>query len=54
MSSGAPALHEFVQHFAAQMARILDLAVELAVGECARATFAELHIGFRVKHILAP
>ena len=47
-------LHEFVQHFAAQMAGILDLAVELAVGESARAAFAELHIGFRGENVFAP
>ena len=43
-------LDEFGQHLAAQMARILDLAVELAVGESAGAAFAELDIGFRGEH----
>jgi hypothetical protein len=33
-------------------ARVLDLAVELAVGEGAGAAFAELHVRFRVEHLL--
>ena len=36
------------------MARVLDLAVELAVGEGAGAAFAELHVRLRVEHALAP
>ena len=39
--------HEFVHHLAAVELRILDLAVELAVGEQARAALAELHVGLR-------
>ena len=46
--------HEFGQHLAAKMARVLDLAVELAIGKSAGAAFAELHIGFRIQHRLAP
>jgi hypothetical protein len=45
---------ELLHHLAAQVARILDLAVELAVGEGAGAAFAELHVRFRVEHVLAP
>jgi hypothetical protein len=33
---------------------VLDLAVELAVGEGAGAAFAELHVGFGVEGVLAP
>ncbi len=51
---GSAGLDEFVQHFAAQMARILDLAIQLAVGKCPRAAFAELHVGLRVEHALTP
>ena len=47
-------LHEFGQHLAAQMARVLDLAVELAVGERAGAAFAELHVRFRIEHRSPP
>ncbi|MNL37114.1 hypothetical protein D3C87_1592380 [compost metagenome] len=47
-------LDEFVQDFTAEEFRVLDLAVELAVGECPRAAFAELHVGFRVEHAFAP
>ncbi len=42
------------QHLAPQMPRILDLAVELAVAERARAAFAELHVRFRIEHRFAP
>ena len=47
-------LDEFGQHLAAEMVRVLDLAVQLAVGERAGAAFAELHVGFRIEHRLAP
>ena len=47
-------LDEFGQHLAAEVARVLDLAVELAVGEGAGAAFAELHVRFRVEHVVAP
>ena len=42
-------LDELGQHLAAVMVRVLDLAVELAVGERAGAAFAELHVGFRIR-----
>ncbi|MCY1173122.1 hypothetical protein D9M73_132750 [compost metagenome] len=45
---------ELFQHLAAVVLRVLDLAVELAVGECPRAALAELHVGFRVEHAFAP
>ncbi len=38
--------HEFGEHFAAMVHGIFDLAVELAVGKCTGAAFAELHIRF--------
>ena len=47
-------LDEFGQYLAAKVVRILDLAVKLAVGERAGATFAELHIRLRIEHALAP
>jgi hypothetical protein len=47
-------LHELFHHLAAEKARVLDLAVELAVGERARAAFAELHVRLGVEHALAP
>src|ERR1700761_1742438 len=46
--------HELLEHLAAVVMRILDLAVELAVRECAGSTFTELHIGFGIEHGLAP
>jgi len=51
---GRAGLDEFVQHLAAQVAWILDLAVELAVAEGARAALAELDIGFGIEHRTAP
>ncbi|MNS49428.1 hypothetical protein D3C72_820360 [compost metagenome] len=47
-------LDEFVQDFTAEEFRVLDLAVELAVGECPRAAFTELHVGLGVEHAFAP
>jgi hypothetical protein len=47
-------LDEFLQHFAAVVLRILDLAVQLAIGKSAGAAFAELHIRFRIQLALAP
>ena len=47
-------LDELGQHLARQVARVADLAPELAVGEGARAALAELHVGLRVEHALAP
>ena len=49
-----PGCDEFGQHLAGQETRILDLAVELAVGEGARAALAELHVGFRVQLAAPP
>ena len=45
---------ELLQHLAAQEARILDLAVELAVREGPRPALAELDVGLRVQLALAP
>ncbi len=46
--------HELVHHLAAVELRVLDLAVELAVGEQARAALAKLHIGFGRQRVLLP
>ena len=46
--------YEFLHDLASQVARVLDLAVELAVGKRAGAAFAELDVGFRIQHLLAP
>jgi len=51
---GRAGLDEFGEHLAGQVARVADLAVELAVGKGARPTLAKLHVGLRVKHALAP
>ena len=47
-------LDEFGEHLAPAVPRVLDLAVELAVGKGAGAAFAELHVGFRIENPLAP
>ncbi len=47
-------LDELVQDFATVVVRVLDLAVELAVGEGPGTAFAELHVGFGVEYVLAP
>src|SRR3989338_1504779 len=47
-------LDEFLQHFSAEVSGVLDLAVQFAVGERARAAFTELHVRFRVEHALPP
>ncbi len=44
---GRAGLDELLQHLAAEEARVLDLAVELAVGEGAGAALAELHVATR-------
>ena len=49
-----PGRDKLMQHLAGQEARILDLAVELAVGEGARAALAILDVGFRMQLALAP
>ena len=51
---GRAEIHKLLHHLATQMARVLDLAVELAVGKRARAAFAELHIALGFEHRLAP
>ena len=47
-------LDELFHHLAAEVARVLDLAVELAVTESAGAAFAKLHVAFGREHLLAP
>ena len=51
---GRAGLDELRQHLAGEEARVGDLAVELAVGEGAGATLAELDIRFGVQDALAP
>ena len=51
---GRAGAHELVHHLAAVEFWILDLAVELAVGEQARPTLAELHVGLGRQDLLAP
>ncbi|MFN9966096.1 MAG: hypothetical protein ACK52N_04470 [Lysobacteraceae bacterium] len=51
---GRTGLHEFVQHLAAEVALVADLAVELAVGKRARTALAVLHVRLGVQHFLAP
>ncbi|MNS97549.1 hypothetical protein D3C72_1318860 [compost metagenome] len=46
--------HELVEHLAAIVLGVLDLAVQLAVRERARAAFAKLHVRLGVEHALAP
>ena len=47
-------LDEFGQHLAVEVARILDPAVELAVGKGARAALAKLDVRFGVEHAAPP
>ena len=47
-------LDKLLHHLAAQMARVLDLAPQLAVRERAGAALAKLHVAFGVEHMLAP
>ena len=47
-------LYEFGEHLASQMARVFDLAVELAVGERTRSAFAKLYVGLGVENGFAP
>src|SRR6185369_3789894 len=51
---GCASLDELCQHLAAEKARILDLAVELAIGKGPGAAFAELNIRFGIQRGLAP
>ena len=47
-------LDKFDHHLAAQVARVLDLAVELTVRKRAGAAFAKLNIRFGIEHIFSP
>jgi hypothetical protein len=51
---GRTGLHKLGQHLAREVARVADLAPQLAVAEGAGAAFAELHVRFGVQHALAP
>ena len=51
---GCTGLDELVHHLAAQVARVFDLAVELAVREGTSAALAKLHVAFGVERALAP
>jgi hypothetical protein len=51
---GCASLNKLCQHLAAEKARVLDLAVELAIGKGPGAAFAELNIRFGIQHGLAP
>ena len=46
--------HELGQHLAVEISRVLDPAVELAVGERPGAAFTELDVGFGVEHAAPP
>ena len=47
-------LDEFGQHLAREVARVTDLAPQLAIRKRSCAALAELHVRFRVEHALAP
>jgi hypothetical protein len=47
-------LDELVEHLAAEVARVTDLAPQLAVREGAGAAFAELHVRLRIEDALPP
>nr|GFD51631.1 hypothetical protein [Tanacetum cinerariifolium] len=49
-----PGLDELVQDLATVKLRVLDLAVEFAVGKGACAAFAELNVGLWVEHVFTP
>ncbi len=51
---GRAGADELVDHLARQVARVADLAPELAVGEGAGAAFAELHVRFRIEDAAPP
>jgi hypothetical protein len=51
---GRARLDEFGQHLAGEVARVADLAPELAVAEGAGAAFAELHVRVGIQHAAAP
>ena len=54
ISSGAPALTNSSITLRVEVARVADLAAELAVGKGAGAALAELDVGFRIEHAAAP
>ena len=47
-------IDKLLQHLAPQVARVFDLAVELAVGKRPGAAFTKLHVAFGVELALAP
>ena len=51
---GRACSHKLLHHLASQVARVFDLAPELAVRKRACAAFAKLHIALRVKRVFAP
>ena len=51
---GRAGLDELLDHLARQVARVADLAPQLAVGKGAGAALAELDVGFRVEHAAPP
>ena len=51
---GRARFDKLVQDFAAVVFWVFDLAVELAVRECACAALTKLHVGFRVEHVFTP
>ena len=51
---GRAGADELVDHLARQVARVADLAPELAVGEGAGAALAELHVRFRIEDAAPP
>src|SRR5262249_400362 len=46
--------HELVEYFPSVKLRVLDLAVELAIGEQTRTALAELNVGLRRQGVLPP
>ena len=46
--------NELGEYLMAIMLRVLDLAVQFAIGEGASAAFTKLHIGFGIELVLAP
>src|SRR5579872_534840 len=46
--------YELPQHLSAVELWVLDLAIQLTVGEQTRAALAELHVGFRGQRVLSP
>ena len=46
--------HQLLHDLAAQVPRVFDLAVQLAVGKGASTPFAKLHIALCLEHLFAP